>query len=136
MTEVDLDERTAGQLKPGDEVLIRGVVVEAMDGVGVSVELFSKTDQYVGWIRLDQLARLILADVPEEPGDGTWLTATDYDVVVNVFHRDDARAPVDAERRWRRRWLVVGTGEWIDWPTVVHRGGDPDRQLYLNNGTK
>ncbi len=131
MTLVDLDEGAAGQLKPGDTVLIRGTVVQALDGVGVEVELFSKTDQYTAWVRLDHVAALVLPDVPPEPGDGTWIPARNTDDGgVHVFHRHDAEVPVEPDRRFPRRWQVAGTGEWVDWPTAVHRGADQNRRLY------
>lgn len=133
MTIADLDEDAAGQVKPGDTVLIRGTVMEAIPGVGVRVELFSKTDQYEAWLRLDRVVALDLPDVPAEPGDGTWLVGPNddypYDSAVSVYHRHDYGAPSEPERRWARRWQVAGTGEWIDWPTAVHRGADPTRQL-------
>ncbi len=129
MTLVDLDEGTAGRLKPGDTVHIRGTVVQARGGVGVQVELFSKTDQYTAWVQLGDVVALVLPDVPPEPGDGTWIPARDDDGGVNVFHRCDAEAPDEPDRRFPRRWQVAGTGEWVDWATAVHRGADTDQRL-------
>lgn len=135
MTLIELDEHAAAEVRPGDVVLIRATVVENTPGVGVLVELFSKTDQYEAWVRHDLVAARDRPDVPDEPVDGTWLVAPDTDGGVNVFHRDDAGAPPEPERRCPRRWQVAGTGEWLDWPTVHHRGGRPDRQLHDDGPT-
>jgi hypothetical protein len=43
------------EFQKGDSVLVRGEVVEYIDGVGANVQLFSKTDQYRAWVRPDLL---------------------------------------------------------------------------------
>lgn len=138
MTLIELGEHGAAEVRPGDVVLIRATVLESHPGVGARVELFSKTDQYDVWVRHDLVAVLDRPDVPGEPVDGTWLVAPDTNALdggVNVFHRDDAGAPSEPERRCPRRWQVAGTGEWLDWPTVYHRGGRPDRRLHDDGPT-
>lgn len=126
MNVVDLTERTvAATVRVDDTVLIRGTVKEIVAGVGVLVELFSKTDQYSAWVRLDNVVGLVVPDVPDEPADGTWLFAPDDLALsdgINVFHRDDGSAPNEPDRRWPRRWQLAGTAEWLDWPTACHRG--------------
>lgn len=121
--------------KPGDEVLIRGRVVEHLPGLGTLVELFSKTDQYQAWVRLDLIAEVVLPDVPAEPGDGTWLAATGEGpwTAPRVWYRRDADAPNEPDRRWRRRWFDVAIQDRIDWPEVVRRGGDPQGVLYVGH---
>lgn len=138
MTLIELDEHDAVEVRPGDVVLVRATVLESVPGVGARVELYSKTDQYDAWVRHDLVAALDRPDVPDEPVDGTWLVAPDTDALdggVNVFHRDDAGAPDEPERRCPRRWQVAGTGEWVDWAGAVHRGADPSRTLHAQTAT-
>ncbi len=138
MTLIELDEHAAAEVRPGDVVLIRATVIDSIEGVGARVELYSKTDQYAAWVRHDLVAALDRPDVPDEPADGTWLVAPDDGAInggVNVFHRDDAGAPSEPERRSPRRWQVAGVGEWVDWPTVVARGGRPNRRLHDDGPT-
>lgn len=115
----------------GDEILIRGTVKQYVPGVGVLVELFSKTDQYDAWIRLDLIADVNLPDLPDEPVNGTWLAGTNSANTApggphtRVFIRDDAEGHNDPDRRHDRRWWDVVAEQWIDWPTAVKRGADP-----------
>lgn len=115
----------------GDEVLVRGTVTRVERGVGVVVELFSKTDQYEAWVRRDLIVDVVLPDVPGEPPDGTWLAGQDPDAGhERVFIRNDAEGHNDREvRRHDRRWWDVYAEQWIDWPTAVRRGADPNRVL-------
>lgn len=52
-----------GTFQVGDKVLVHGEVLEAREGVGVKVELFSKTDQYAAWIREDLVTTGIVLDI-------------------------------------------------------------------------
>ncbi|GAA4439078.1 hypothetical protein [Phytohabitans houttuyneae] len=121
----------------GDEVLVRGTVVRYIDGVGALVELFSKTDQYQAWVREDDIADVVLTEVPDEPGDGTWLAGTEPGGTnVRVFRRDDAEGHNDPDRRYHRRWWDVHAEQWLDWPGAVKRGADPTRVLTTNEETR
>jgi hypothetical protein len=115
----------AGVVEPrvGDEILVRGVVSQWVPGVGVLVELFSKTDQYETWIRPDLIAEVVVPNLPNEPADGTWLLGRDpYSENARVFRRDDAEGHCDAHRRHDQHWRDVVAEEWIDWPQVIRRG--------------
>ena len=64
----------------GDRVLIRGEVVEHIEGVGVKVEVFSKTDQYRAWVREDLVTSGVVLDPstlkrPRIGGDDNFTTA-------------------------------------------------------------
>lgn len=116
----------------GDEILIRGTVTQYAPGVGVTVELFSKTDQYTAWVRFDLIADVILPDLPAEPADGTWLAGVDPDGRadrVRVFVRDDEGGPRESGRRHYRQWWDVAAQQWVDWPAAVRRGADPSRPI-------
>lgn len=114
----------------GDEILVRGTVVQWLPGVGALVELFSKTDQYEAWIRPSLIADVIVPNLPEEPADGTWLGGEDPDSGnTRVFCRSDARGHCDDDRRYDRRWWDVAAEEWIDWPMAVRRGADSTRLI-------
>lgn len=135
MSTVDLHaDDVARTVRVGDTVLVSGTVLEVSPGVGVLVELFSKTDQYRDWIREDRVVGLVVPDAPDEPSDGSWIVGPDSDSIcgggINVYHRNDAGATTEPERRYPRRWQVAGTGEWVDWPTAHHRGADPGRRLH------
>lgn len=115
----------------GDEVLIRATVVKWQPGVGARVELFSKTDQYQAWIRADHIAEVVVNDIPvAEPADGTILAGEEPGGVnLRVFVRDDAEGHNDPDRRHDRHWWDVTAEDWVDWPTAVRRGANPDRVL-------
>ncbi len=113
----------------GDEVVVRGTVIEVKPGVGVVVEFFSKTDQWRGWVREDLVEVVMPAGLPKEPADGTWLrTGPDADEP-SVFHRDDAEGHSGGNRRFDEHWWDFHAGQWIDWPTAHRRGADPSRRL-------
>jgi len=125
-------------IKVGDPVLVAGTAVEVIPGVGVRVELFSKTDQYEAWIREADVQLAPMPDVPDEPDSGVWVLGAPDKVWpsgATVFHRDDALAPDDADRRNRRRWWDVAAAEWVDWPAAVERGADPTRRLVEDRST-
>jgi hypothetical protein len=70
----------------GDHVLVKGEVVEQIEGVGVCVEVFSKTDQYHAWVREDLVTSGVVLDfTPWTPGTAEaiadWITghASDRD---------------------------------------------------------
>ncbi|MEU8334853.1 hypothetical protein [Micromonospora tulbaghiae] len=114
----------------GDNVLVRGVIKQYTPGVGALVEFFSKTDQYEVWIRPDLIADVLLPNPPAEPVDGTWLhgnTTPGH----TAFVRDDSGSGSqhDEDRRFPRRWFDVAAQEYIDWPTAVRRGADPQRLI-------
>ncbi|MEU7980519.1 hypothetical protein AB0B63_18545 [Micromonospora sp. NPDC049081] len=114
----------------GDEVLIRGIVKQFTPGVGVLVELLSKTDQHEAWVRLDDVADVVLPNLPVEPTDGTWLAGVEPGGAnARVFIRDDSEGHNDPERRYHRRWWDVAAEQWVDWPTAVKRGANPSRPL-------
>lgn len=114
----------------GDEILIRGIVKQYMPGVGVLVELFSKTDQYEAWVRLDLVDDLRLHVSPDEPSDGTWLEGVEPGGTNRLaFIRDDRGSSSEPERRHQRHWFDVAAQEFVDWPTAVKRGADPSRPL-------
>lgn len=115
----------------GDTVHVAGVVTRIVaEQYTVSIhtrgggpEAFTVDD--------DQVVAVEVPDPPAEPDNGTWVIAPRdaWTAERNLFERDDANAPVEAGRRWPRRWYNMGSGEWNDWPTVIARGGDPDRRL-------
>lgn len=114
------------QPRVGDEVLIRGTVKEWRPGIGLLVEMLSKTDQYTAWVRADFVYDVLLPDLPDEPADGTWLAGIDPGGTnTRVFIRDDAEGHNDPDRRHDRRWWDVVAEQWVDWPTAVKRGADP-----------
>ncbi|MFJ1539343.1 hypothetical protein ACIODS_12440 [Micromonospora chalcea] len=114
----------------GDTVLIRGVIKQYTPGVGALVEFFSKTDQYEAWIRSDLIADVLLPNPPAEPADGTWLAGVKPGGTnTRVFIRDDAEGHNDPDRRHDRHWWDVVAEEWVDWPTAVRRGADPQRLI-------
>jgi hypothetical protein len=57
------------RFKPGDYVLIRCKVLDAIDDeeVGYAVEIFSKTDQYKMWVRPDLVIQKVETPVPLVP---------------------------------------------------------------------
>lgn len=117
-------------LRVGDSILVKASVVEVAPGVGVRVELFSKTDQYTAWIRTDHVDQLVLPDAGDEPGDGTWLECLTDCGDPNVFFRNDGQGPKDQPvRRFDRHWWDVAGMQWVDWPTAIRRGADPARRL-------
>jgi hypothetical protein len=80
------------RFKPGDYVLVRCKVLEAIDDqeIGYAVEVFSKTDQYKMWVRPDLIIDKVPTPIPPEPdrkslvrdndgdtwewsGDGLWI---------------------------------------------------------------
>lgn len=114
----------------GDEVLIRGTVLQWIPTVGARVELFSKTDQYEAWIRPDHIAEVIVPDLPAEPADGTWLLGEEpRGTNARIFMRDDAEGHHDPYRRHDQHWWDVVAEQWIDWPAAVKRGADATRVL-------
>jgi len=122
-------------IKVGDPVLVTGTAVDVIDGVGVVVRMFGRSDQHEIWIREDDVARAPMPDVPDEPGDQAWVLGILDDESPGVWHRDDANAPDEPKRRHRRRWLDVSGSEWVDWPTAVARGADPTRRLVEDRPT-
>jgi hypothetical protein len=121
---------TALDARVGDTVLVRGEAIEVIGGVGVRVELFSKTDQYRVWVREDLVAEVLPlgGGCPPEPGDGAWIAGDDSGNGV-VFHCDDAHGRPAGGRRFDQRWWDFACQEWVDWPTVLRRGADPGRVL-------
>lgn len=116
-----------GVIEPrvGDEVLLRVTVKAWEPGVGVLVEIISKTDQYSTWVRQDFIADVILPNLPDEPVDGTWLAGVEpRSTNTRVFIRNDAEGHNDPDRRHDRRWWDVAAEQWVDWPTAVKRGAD------------
>lgn len=116
----------------GDEVLVRGTAVRVVPGVGVLVELFSKTDRYEAWVRHDMIADVLLPEPPLEPPDGAIaLGGPDGEYEHgSVFRRDDAEGHNDrGTRRHDRHWWDYAASEWVDWPTAVGRGANPAAQL-------
>lgn len=84
----------------------------------------------------DQIVAVEVPEPPAEPDNGTWVIAI-HDARhdgLNAFARDDDGAPDEPGRRWPRRWRNVGSGEFVDWPTVITRGGDPANQLVPAGG--
>lgn len=120
---------SAGDVRVGDRILIEGTAIKVLPGVGVLVELFSKSDQYEAWVREDLVREVIVDSVWEEPADGTWLVVADEGDCGSVFRRDDAEGHNDPDRRYHRRWWDYAAGEWIDWPTACRRGANPNRRL-------
>lgn len=118
------------QLYEGDRVLVQATVVRATPGVGVLVEMFSKTDHYEAWVRWSDITSITEVVSPEPP-DGTWLVGdADEDGNGSVFRRDDAEGHNDRERRrYDRRWWDYAASEWIDWPTALRRGANPAKRL-------
>lgn len=108
----------------GDTVMVSGEVVRSVAGVGALVQFTSKTENYQGWIREDDLWFAALTpDLAPEPGDGVWLLVHDEEGVAQIFHRDDAEGHCDhPTRRYDRHWWDVVATQWIDWPTAVLRG--------------
>lgn len=117
-------------IKVGDEVLVRGEMIRAMDGVGALVEFFSKTDQYQAWIRCEDVVEVRVPSPPEEPPNGTLLRGDPNDEgVSSVFHRDDREGHADRDRRYDRHWWDFAAQEWVDWPTTWRRGANPGKRL-------
>lgn len=116
----------------GDQVLVAGTAMRVVPGVGVLVELFSKTDQYENWVREDLVhlpAKTL--NVKDEPADGTTLMG-DIDPETgcgSVFRHDVAEGHCDPDRRFDRAWWDYAAGEWVDWPTALRRGANPGRRL-------
>jgi hypothetical protein len=123
MTELAHGVVDGAPIHVGDQVLIRAQVLQSIEGVGVRVHLFSKTDEYTAWIREDHLWMAASQDsLPAEPADGTWLIMHDSEGKSRIFHRDDAEGHFDPDRRHQQHWYDV-TGEgWIDWPAAIDRG--------------
>lgn len=116
----------------GDQVLVQATALRVIEGVGVLVEMFSKTDRYEGWIRED-LVHLPekTTDLADEPADGTTLMG-DIDPETgngSVFRRDDAEGHFHPDRRCQQVWWDYAASEWIDWPEAVRRGANPGRRL-------
>lgn len=115
-----------------DEVLIRGRVTKYRPGVGLVVELFSKTDQYEAWVREDRVVEVVLPELPSEPPDGTWLVGVILlgEQGSHIFRRDDDEGHNDREtRRHDRRWWDYTAQEWVSWPEAVRRGANPALRL-------
>lgn len=51
----EVTEALAADEPAREVVMVRAEVVERMPGVGILVELFSKTDQYRAWVREDSV---------------------------------------------------------------------------------
>lgn len=119
-------------IRRGDQVLLLAEVRRHEPGVGVLVDLFSKTDQYQAWVREDHIVGVQpLGDgCPSEPPDGTMLLGDQCDGEGSVFRRDDKDGHCDQpERRFDRHWWDYAGSQWIDWPTAVRRGANPGRML-------
>lgn len=117
------------RLYEGDRVLVQATVIRATPGFGVLVEMVSKTDQYQAWVRWADVTP-VMEDLRSEPPDGTWLVGDDHDDgSSSVFHRDDAEGHSDQGRRYDRHWWDYSASEWIDWPTALRRGANPDNRL-------
>jgi hypothetical protein len=92
------------KVQPGDVVSVRGTVMEVVSGVGVVVELFSKTDQYQTWVREDAVVGVLTEAVDaDEPPLGSYVETTEVDGAVVVWHR------------YPPGWLAIGS---------VNRPGD------------
>jgi hypothetical protein len=114
----------------GDQVMIRAEVLRSIEGVGALVRIYSKTDEQEIWIAPMHLRYAVSdADLPPEPGDGTWLIVHDSEGMPRIFHRDDAEGHRDDRRRHDQHWFDVQDQQWIDWPVAVERGAArPDRR--------
>lgn len=105
---------TAADPQPGDWVKITGKVVELHpNDVDLGVELFSKTDQYVAFVRRD-LCKPTGKPIPDEP-------SVDSVVLVNG----------EAFQRCLRGWVGIGHARSFSWvslaggssnPVVIHHG--------------
>jgi hypothetical protein len=120
-----------GEIYVGDRVLVSATVREVIPGVGVRVELFSKTDQYDAWVRERDVTVAAEGCLPDEPTDGAWLRGGGGNTSGPglVFHRDDRRSPTGEGRRYDRHWWDFEASEWVDWPEAVGRGADPSNRL-------
>lgn len=107
------------EIQPGDMVTIRGEVKQVVPGVGVRVELFSKTDQYSGWVRPDLIVdhEIDGAGLDPEPGNGRWVRIGPADGPL-LWYRNDAEGHPDPERRFNRTWWSYEAQDWVDWPHV------------------
>jgi len=120
------------EVRVGDTVYVRALVIEVQPGLGLVVQLFSKTDKYDVFVRSDHVVEMDVPNPPTEPGNGSWVTGT-VGGQPTVFRRDDSACadPTNAtRRRFPCRWRDYATGDWVDWPTAYQRGADPARQLH------
>ena len=122
--------------RPGDEVLIRGTVIRHQAGADTLVELRARTGPYEACVADDRIVEVLPGRLPEEPPSGTWLAADNVGAGPRVWVRRDPQAPVEPERRLPRRWWDVAGQQWVDWPTVVAAGADPDRALYVSRAVR
>lgn len=102
---LDLTSEGVGEvLKAGSWVLIRAKVLEVYGAdVGLTVELFSKTDQYKAIIRRDLVVDVIDPPLPPEPS---------HDAIVTV----DKSSLIF---RWSDKWgWQNGLGVFYDWATL------------------
>lgn len=110
----------------GDQVMVRATVRRSVAGVGALVRFTSKTEHYDGWVAESELRYALLdGDLPDEPGDGTWLYADGSmfsDGCSRIFHRDDREGHYDDDRRFQQHWYDLTGDGWIDWPAAVERG--------------
>jgi len=96
---------------PGDHVLIRGEVLEFIDGVGACVELFSKTDQYRAWVRADLIQSK--TKPPRIPEPGLWSTVSSSSTTgarFNAVRWDLGDDP--------HHWVDI-SGNWMSWDQLV-----------------
>lgn len=123
-------------VKIGDTVHIVGKVASVIaEQFSVIVNTHGNGPQLVT-VDDTEIIAVEIPDPPAEPDNGTWVVAlhdSRHDGL-NAFVRDDADAPADPDRRYRRRWRDVGSGAFVDWPTVITRGGDPANQLIPAGG--
>lgn len=70
------------RFQPGDYVLVRCKVLEAIDDaeVGYAVEVFSKTDQFKMWVRPDLVISKVETPLPPEPDKKSLVRDADGDV--------------------------------------------------------
>lgn len=114
----------------GDTVHVSGTVVRRIAEM-FEVEIYGRGGPTEITFNADQITAVEVPDPPAEPDNGAWVIADDDTNTsgMNVFHRHDGLAPAAEGRRWPLRWQDVAGGGWVDWPTVVSRGGNPDHQL-------
>lgn len=104
----------------GDKVQLEATVLESLAGVGVLLEVFSKTDQMKVWVRESHLLSTVSDEgLPVEPLNGTLLLLTLTDGRGMAFRRDDEEGHFDPGRRHDRHWFSISDQMWVDWRHVA-----------------
>lgn len=122
-------------IRPEDTVLVRAKVRRRIEGFGVLVELFSRSDRYTAWVREDLVdgVRPAGVGIDPEPPDGTWILSADRQ---RLWRRDDGRFGQDvaAKRpepgpRFAACWWDYAEQRFVDWPTAFAAGARPGHRV-------